>query len=104
MKTIKPINQKKLFWSCNPTLYCVSFVFLYIELGVVLIAILCLTKNNFIFDQVFSYITIEKSSQFLGLLLIKIVCLLICIAYYTLAERKIMAAIQRRRGPNVVGF
>jgi NADH-quinone oxidoreductase subunit H len=37
-------------------------------------------------------------------ILIKIVCLLVAIAYYTLAERKIMAAIQRRRGPNVVGF
>jgi len=30
--------------------------------------------------------------------------LLIAIAYFTLAERKIMAAIQRRYGPNVVGF
>jgi NADH-quinone oxidoreductase subunit H len=38
------------------------------------------------------------------LILIKIVCLLIAIAYYTIAERKIMAAVQRRRGPNVVGF
>lgn len=38
------------------------------------------------------------------LVLIKIVCLLIAIAYYTIAERKIMAAVQRRRGPNVVGF
>ena len=40
----------------------------------------------------------------LGLVLIKIICLLVAIAYYTIAERKIMAAIQRRRGPNVVGF
>lgn len=39
----------------------------------------------------------------LGLALVKIVCLLIAIAYFTLAERKIRAAIQRRRGPNVVG-
>lgn len=38
------------------------------------------------------------------LILVKIVCLLVAIAYYTIAERKIMAAIQRRRGPNVVGF
>jgi NADH:ubiquinone oxidoreductase subunit H len=36
--------------------------------------------------------------------MIKVVCLLVAIAYYTIAERKIMAAIQRRRGPNVVGF
>jgi NADH:ubiquinone oxidoreductase subunit H len=40
----------------------------------------------------------------LGIILLKIVCLLVAIAYYTIAERKIMAAIQRRRGPNVVGF
>jgi len=30
--------------------------------------------------------------------------LLISVAFYTLAERKVMAAIQRRIGPNVVGF
>jgi NADH:ubiquinone oxidoreductase subunit H len=33
-----------------------------------------------------------------------IVPLLIAVAYFTIAERKIMGAIQRRRGPNVVGF
>jgi len=33
-----------------------------------------------------------------------IVCLLISVAYFTLAERKIMGGIQRRRGPNVIGF
>nr|YP_011008077.1 NADH dehydrogenase subunit 1 [Dictyotopsis propagulifera]WBP69943.1 NADH dehydrogenase subunit 1 [Dictyotopsis propagulifera] len=33
-----------------------------------------------------------------------IVPLLIAIAYFTLAERKIMASIQRRQGPNVVGY
>jgi NADH-quinone oxidoreductase subunit H len=36
--------------------------------------------------------------------LIKIVLLLIAVAYFTLAERKVMAGIQRRKGPNVVGF
>jgi NADH-quinone oxidoreductase subunit H len=36
--------------------------------------------------------------------LIKIVMLLVSIAYYTLAERKIMASVQRRKGPNVVGL
>lgn len=30
--------------------------------------------------------------------------LLICIAFYTLAERKLMGAIQRRKGPDVVGL
>lgn len=33
-----------------------------------------------------------------------IVPLLIAVAYFTLAERKIIAAIQRRRGPNVIGY
>ena len=32
-----------------------------------------------------------------------VVPLLVTIAFFTLAERKIMAAVQRRRGPNVVG-
>nr|YP_011008391.1 NADH dehydrogenase subunit 1 [Syringoderma abyssicola]WBP70362.1 NADH dehydrogenase subunit 1 [Syringoderma abyssicola] len=33
-----------------------------------------------------------------------VVPLLISVAYFTLAERKIMASIQRRRGPNVIGY
>lgn len=33
-----------------------------------------------------------------------VIPLLISVAYFTIAERKIMAAIQRRKGPNVVGF
>lgn len=37
-------------------------------------------------------------------ILIIIIPLLIAVAYFTLAERKIMGSIQRRRGPNVVGF
>lgn len=37
-------------------------------------------------------------------LLIIIIPLLISVAYFTLAERKIMGSIQRRRGPNVVGY
>jgi NADH-quinone oxidoreductase subunit H len=36
--------------------------------------------------------------------LLKIVFILIAVAYFTIAERKVMAAIQRRKGPNVVGF
>ncbi len=38
------------------------------------------------------------------LFFLKIVCILIAVAYFTIAERKVMAAIQRRKGPNVVGF
>lgn len=33
-----------------------------------------------------------------------IVPLLIAVAYFTVAERKLMGIIQRRRGPNVIGF
>ena len=30
--------------------------------------------------------------------------MLLAVAYFTVSERKIMGAVQRRRGPNVVGF
>jgi NADH-quinone oxidoreductase subunit H len=33
-----------------------------------------------------------------------VVPLLISVAYFTLAERKIMGSIQRRKGPNVIGY
>ena len=37
----------------------------------------------------------------------KILCIivptLLAVAYFTLSERKILGAIQRRRGPNVIG-
>ena len=35
--------------------------------------------------------------------LLLIIFLLVAVAFYTLAERKVMASIQRRLGPNVVG-
>jgi NADH-quinone oxidoreductase subunit H len=38
-----------------------------------------------------------------GYILLIIVPLLLCVAYLTYAERKVMAAVQIRRGPNVVG-
>ena len=37
-------------------------------------------------------------------IIIIIIPLLIAVAYLTLAERKVMASIQRRKGPNVVGI
>jgi len=37
-------------------------------------------------------------------ILLIIIPLLLSVAYFTLAERKIMASIQRRRGPNVIGY
>ena len=36
--------------------------------------------------------------------LICIILILICVAYFTLLERKILGGIQRRRGPNYYGF
>jgi NADH:ubiquinone oxidoreductase subunit H len=36
--------------------------------------------------------------------LLTLIPVLIVVAFFTLAERKAMASIQRRRGPNVVGF
>jgi len=42
------------------------------------------------------------------LVLLKTLCVvlpvLISVAFLTLFERKVMAAMQRRRGPNIVGF
>jgi NADH-quinone oxidoreductase subunit H len=35
--------------------------------------------------------------------LLALVPLLVSIAFFTLAERKAMASIQRRKGPNIVG-
>ena len=37
-------------------------------------------------------------------ILIMIIPIFIAVAFFTVAERKIMGAIQRRRGPNVIGF
>jgi len=33
-----------------------------------------------------------------------IIPLLIAVAYFTLIERQVLAAIQRRQGPNIIGF
>ena len=33
-----------------------------------------------------------------------VIPLLISVAYFTIAERKLMGSIQRRKGPNVIGF
>lgn len=52
----------------------------------------------------FYYSLVFFLSYSIVLCLSLILPLLIVIAFFTLAERKIMAGIQRRRGPNVVGF
>lgn len=43
---------------------------------------------------------LESIAKILGI----IVPLLVCVAFLTLAERKVMASMQRRKGPNVVGL
>lgn len=40
----------------------------------------------------------------LSLCIVSLVLLLVSIAYFTLAERKFIASVQRRRGPNIIGF
>ena len=52
-------------------------------------------KSSFMFLFILSSI-----AKILGL----VVPLLVAVAYLTLAERKVMASMQRRKGPNVVGF
>lgn len=37
-------------------------------------------------------------------LLLTFVCVLLAIAFFTIAERKLLASIQRRKGPNITGF
>jgi NADH-quinone oxidoreductase subunit H len=50
------------------------------------------------FNSIVYFIHIAAISLF------KILFILGMVAFYTIAERKIMAAVQRRKGPNVVGF
>lgn len=49
-------------------------------------------------------INIPNITILLDLVVTKLIPLLIAVAYYTLLERKLMGSIQRRKGPNVLGF
>jgi NADH:ubiquinone oxidoreductase subunit H len=37
-------------------------------------------------------------------IIITFISILVAVAYFTLSERKIMGSIQRRKGPNIIGF
>ena len=61
----------------------------------------------YILDYGYSFISIYKVLDFLMNIIISLIFLimiLICVAYFTLLERKILGGIQRRRGPNYFGF
>lgn len=80
--------------------------FSYTKQKFIYIIIFCLF-NLFFFSNIINLLKLLFTLQFLIQLLktlIILVPILIAVAFLTLFERKIMAAIQRRRGPNVVGF
>jgi NADH:ubiquinone oxidoreductase subunit H len=66
-----------------------------------IVPILCLVESTPMLNQEFSVISIILLS--ISALLL-ILCLLLSVAYAILIERKLLASIQRRRGPNYVGF
>jgi NADH-quinone oxidoreductase subunit H len=107
---------------------CFMYIFIYLFFIFSFTSLLKIRLKFFIVRTDFSHISPNKENLIItnsvGLLLIfpiiyqifdffifniliifsTLVPLLITIAFYTLAERKIIAAVQRRRGPNVVGL
>ena len=83
---MKVINIK------NYLINLIPFLFLFVLLSIYIINFNFLKEINYIFIL----INLFKS-------VLIIVPVLLAVAFLTLFERKIMAAIQRRRGPNVVG-
>jgi NADH-quinone oxidoreductase subunit H len=65
------------------------------------IIIILYNQVNMTFSE-FLYL-LPVLSNFILIILLKIICILISVAYFTIAERKVMASIQRRVGPNVEG-
>jgi len=53
---------------------------------------------NFVIQMFFIYFPMILTVIFF------IIFILIGIAFFTLLERKVLASMQRRKGPNVVGF
>lgn len=67
-------------------------------------ALNCKFNNDGSIPSLAFYIMILNLISVVLKILIIVIPLLISVAYFTLAERKIMGSIQRRRGPNVIGF
>jgi len=65
-------------------------------------------KKKFVYTCYILLITFSMDLLSILLVLLKTLCVvlpvLISVAFLTLFERKVMAAMQRRRGPNIVGF
>lgn len=59
-------------------------------------------QNFFDFFITLSYFVVSLSSLLNTVLLL--ITVLLCVAWFTVYERKLLASTQRRRGPNVVGF
>jgi NADH-quinone oxidoreductase subunit H len=57
-----------------------------------------------IVSKVFIYYIISLIDFFLSKYLFIALPIILAIAFFTLFERKVLASIQRRRGPNVVGI
>lgn len=60
--------------------------------------------NNIVWSLYLSTAFYYSYLDFIVLSILSLVPLLIVIAFFTLAERKAMASIQRRKGPNIVGI
>ncbi len=60
--------------------------------------------NVFMSNQILFIFKIMLFLQIIVSFIALIVPLLVAIAYFTLYERHILAALQRRQGPNIVGF
>jgi len=66
----------------------------FLVIGMVLLSFLISFRD---FDVVFILLCVART-------LLIVVPLLVSVAYLTLLERKVMASMQRRKGPNVVGL
>jgi len=56
-----------------------------------------------VIPKLLKYFIFNKTIIIILLFLLTIICVLVSVAYFTLIERKLLAALQKRKGPNVVG-